>query len=69
MHKNHLADRENRGRLCKTRPEVFADMLGCIETQTVDIVFLDKIADPVVQSLDNRWILGIQVGEENEFII
>ena len=47
-----------RGRFCR-------DVLGGIDTQTVDVVRLDKILDPRLITGDDVWELGVYVGKRD----
>ena len=47
--------------ILETSPEVLADVLDRVDTNTVDAVVADHVVDPVVPEVDNGLVFGVDV--------
>ena len=49
--------------LAEGSPERSADVLGGVNTQTIDAIFLHESTDPRVVCADHRRVFGVNVGQ------
>jgi hypothetical protein len=61
-----LSDAEHPSSLAEPRPKVLPDVLGGVDSETVDGVGLNELLDPVLVRGHNRRVLGVDV-HEGEF--
>lgn len=59
----NLTDSVNSWSLSELTPEPFGHLWNCIDSQAVDLVFLDQVMDPAQKSGSNVVVFLLQVGE------